>query len=198
MDEKFIRKYFRLAKQVGEDKNPCYSRKIGTIIVHPVENRILGTGYNGPPKRVFHCDHPEHLSVIVWPQLTEEEKKTSQTNTKDEFVRRYEGCGVCPRRIVGARSGDRLELCSCAHSEANAIINSAQSVYGSWMFCWCGCPCTECSKLIVNAGIATVCFLSRYPGGQPGAGSDFDFSGRQLLTWGGVRIIEMDYDDIPK
>jgi deoxycytidylate deaminase len=48
MNDKFVGKYMRLAKQIGEDKNPCHSRKIGVVVVDPVSNKILGTGYNGP------------------------------------------------------------------------------------------------------------------------------------------------------
>ena len=71
--DKFIHKYMHLAKNFGEDSNPCYSRKIGVIIVEPKINKIVATGYNGPPRGTPHCDSKKHLHIIVWPQLTETE-----------------------------------------------------------------------------------------------------------------------------
>ena len=73
LSDKFIKKYLRLAKFISEDQNPCYSRHVGAVIVDPVINKVVGTGYNGPPKDVPHCDSSEHLKNVVWPQLTQTE-----------------------------------------------------------------------------------------------------------------------------
>lgn len=145
----------RLAKLLGEDENPCYSRKIGVLIVDPKVNKIVGTGYNGPPRGVPHCDSPKHLKTVVWPQLSDVEKAGIQGSpeTVDEFVAQYQGCKTCPRRVIGAASGKRLELCSCAHAEANAIVNASQNLHGCMMFAYCLLPCIECTKLIINSGI---------------------------------------------
>jgi deoxycytidylate deaminase len=54
LSKKFVVKYMRLAKLVGEDQNPCYSRQIGTVLVKVYDDgssRIIATGYNGPPER---------------------------------------------------------------------------------------------------------------------------------------------------
>ena len=59
--EKFIGKYLRLAKQFGEDGNPCYSRSIGCVYVDPVSNAVAAMGYNGPPRGSKHCTDPEFL-----------------------------------------------------------------------------------------------------------------------------------------
>lgn len=45
------------------------------------------------------------------------------------------------------------------HAEANAIVNSARigfSIKNSKMYLTCGIPCSECAKLIINAGINEV------------------------------------------
>lgn len=45
------------------------------------------------------------------------------------------------------------------HSEANAIINAARigvSLKNSKIFLTCGLPCSDCAKLIINAGINEV------------------------------------------
>jgi dCMP deaminase len=183
---KFISKYMKLAKLLGEDQNPCYSRKIGVIIVDPKINKIVGTGYNGPPRGTPHCDSAIHLQNVVWPQLSESERNllTFKPITVEEFVDKYENCKTCPRKLIGAASGKRLELCSCAHAEANAIINASQNLYGCEMYAWCLLPCIECTKLIINAGIKKVFCLQ-----EP---VDYSVGSRYLFKQANVQIEELD------
>jgi dCMP deaminase len=172
LSPKFIKKYMRLAKIVAEDQNPCLSRSVGAVIVDPVENRVLSTGYNGPPRGTPHPDDPTYLSEVVWPQLTAKDKRFALVNAghmtkyvffdsydsskKKAFLSAYANSGICPRRAIGAQSGERLEICSCEHAEKCSIIQAGRSVWGTWMFCWCGVPCWDCTKLIINAGIKKV------------------------------------------
>lgn len=160
----------RLAKQVGEDNNPCPSRQIGVVIVDTHRNRIMGTGYNGPPAGTPHCDSYTFLNRFFWPQLTFEEKESirlmfgvdpsdrdiDHTKTRHKFSEKYDGCGSCPRRLIKAKSGERSELCSCQHAERNAITNACQDLTGCEMFCWCGVPCIQCTGSIINARISVV------------------------------------------
>jgi len=182
MKDKFVRKYMRLAKHVGEDMNPCYSRSIGVVIVDPQANKILGTGYNGPPRGVPHNDDPEYLAEVVWPQLTEQEKGNSDCANCGQFIQKYGNARICPRKAIGAPSGTRLELCSCAHAETNAIVNASDDLLGAEMFCWCGCPCQECTKLIINSGIKKVYIIDW--------GRDYSFGSRFLFAKAGVEVIE--------
>jgi dCMP deaminase len=199
MTPKFIKKYMRLARLVGSDQIHCLSRGIGSVIVNPIENRILGTGYNGPPKSVPHCDSYNYLEEIVYPQLSNEDKKYIFNDYKEittssyflksarDFADYYNGCKVCPRRLVGAKSGERLNLCSCAHSEQNAIINAAQSVFGSYLFCWCGPPCFDiCAKAIVNAGIIRVYALKTLDSAYN------ENKTRWLFSQAGVELFELE------
>jgi len=196
MNEKFIKKYLRMAKQVGEDSNPCYARQIGAIIVHPIENRILGTGYNGPPAGTPHCDTVPYLQEIVWPQLTNDEKDfasvpASYANDKMQrrwFLEQYGDCKRCPRRIVGAPSGKRPEICSCVHSEINAIINARQSVFDCHLIGWCGLPCIGCSTAIINAGIKKIICLKWK--------EDYSFQSRQILSWAQIVVEERDEESL--
>jgi dCMP deaminase len=183
--EKFIGKYMRLAKQLGEDQNPCYSRQIGVIIVDPIANKIVGTGYNGPPRGVPHCDSAEHLKNVVWPQLNHSEKSLIEFKpmTIEEFVDKYKDCKTCPRKLIGAPSGKRLELCSCVHAEANAIVNAAQNISGCIMFAYCLLPCIECTKLIINSGIKTVYCLKEE--------KDYSVGSRFLFEQASVEIFEL-------
>ena len=181
LNEKFIRKYLRMAKLVGEDSNPCPSRHVGVVVVEPDENRVLSTGYNGPPKGTPHTDDPRYLSDIVWPQLSQEDQAKLGVSTAQEYVAAYEGKGKCPRRLLGIPSGTRMELCSCEHGEKNSIANASQNIHGAWMICWCGVPCWDCSKLIINAGIAKLVCVSD-------GGPDYCAYSRWLLKHGGVEL----------
>ncbi len=189
LSDKFVRKYLRLAKLFGEESNPCYSRKIGAIVVDTKINKIVATGYNGPPRQTPHCDSAEHLENIVWPQLTEDEKSciSKDISTKEEFINKFAGCKTCPRKLIGAESGKRLELCSCAHAEVNCIVNASQNLYGCTMFCWCPLPCIECTKIIINSGIKEVhCFK------EP---KDYSIGSRYLFEKAGVNILEYNKED---
>ena len=182
-----------MAKFIGEDQNPCYSRKIGSVIVNPENGRVLGTGYNGPPKKVPHCDDPEYLEEVVWPQLTDEEKepwlKAIQPNSRvaekeywvGEFVRNCQG--QCPRRVIGAKSGERLTICSCRHSEFNAIVNAAQDLSGSYLFLWAPSPCDVCTGELINAGVKRIYCLDA---------PNYSHATDWLLRKAGVELIKVE------
>jgi deoxycytidylate deaminase len=165
MSPKFMRKYMRFAKLVGEDQNPCLSRGIGTVIVNPDTNKLLSIGYNGPARGVPHMDTYEALSEFIYPQLTPEDKlyisKCSgpggcNLENGVVFANQFRGCGTCPRKLVGAASGERLDLCGCVHSEVNACINAGCDLTGAYLFAYCGVPCINCTKEIINFGIKRV------------------------------------------
>lgn len=193
-----VKKYMRLAKKFGEDNNPCYSRKIGVVIVKPDNHRIVGMGYNSPPRNTPHCDEAEYLRDVVWPQLTQPEKDRFVNSTlvgsvlklidmeddelRDYAVHIHAGCKICPRKLIGAESSKRLEICTCVHGEANAITNSTSDLIGCVMFCWCPLPCVECTKLIIQAGIKKVFCWS--------AERDYSFSSRWLFHKADVEIHE--------
>ena len=206
LSERWVKKYMRVARNFGEDDNRCYSRHIGVVIVDPVNNKILATGLNGPPPDVPPCDSREYLEEIVWPQLSYEERRFSLSRfgermenplsretilepdeAKGLFLKNAENCGQCPRKLVGAKSGERLELCSCAHGETNAINNANGNISGAWMFCACGVPCWDCSKAIIRAKISRV-----YAVDDPSYanhGKDYSFGSRWLLKQANVELI---------
>jgi hypothetical protein len=182
----FVRKYMITAKLFGELKNPCYSRKIGVVIVNDRLTKVISMGYNGPPRNAPHCDSPEHLKTIFLPQLTEEDKcKIDPNFDEEEFIKNHAYEKQCPRKILGCKSGERLELCSCAHAEANAIVNASADLNGSHMFAWCTLPCIECTKLIINSGIRKLFCLSNKD-------KDYSIGSRFLFEKCSVDIVELD------
>lgn len=196
MNNRKISHYMRMAKFVGEDDNKCLSRSIGVVAVDPSNNHVLATGYNGPPRKNPRCDDPEYLEQVVWPQLSDEEKRNAlgtyhkdiDPSERGMFCKQYGNRCMCPRRVVGAPSGQRLELCSCAHAEKNAITNATADLEGAYLFCFCGVPCFDCSKYVVNAGIDT-CFTLK-------SGGDYSHGSRYMLRKGRVKLVELEDDEI--
>jgi dCMP deaminase len=71
----------------------------------------------------------------------------------------------CLRDRLKVPSGERHELCRGLHAEQNAIIQAARhgvSLVGADMFCTLH-PCSICLKMIINAGIRSVCYRGGYP-----------------------------------
>lgn len=168
------KKWMRLAKSVRDVESPCYSKQIGVVIVDPNTNSLVSSGHNGPPQGCPPNDDPDYLRNVVWPQLTLEEKKLMVYQaipkttpsfpsellkgvSSEDLICESFGCKkTCPRKIVGAERGRRLELCTCIHGEVDAITRANRNVSGCYMMCYCGVPCIECTKVIINAGIDSV------------------------------------------
>lgn len=113
------------------------------------DKMILSTGYNGTPKGIEHCTEG--------------------------------GCQRCTSRHLGRiKSGVYSEPCVCAHSEENAIVQAAYngtSTRGAILYTTFT-PCTNCAKLIINAGIVEVVARIKYP----------DDVGTDLLKKAGVKL----------
>jgi dCMP deaminase len=78
-------------------------------------------------------------------------------------VRHCEEVG-CLRQDTSVPSGTRHELCRGLHAEQNAIIQAAYhgiSITGSTLYCT-NKPCVICSKMLINAGIRTICYDQGY------------------------------------
>ena len=202
LSEKFVKKYMRMAKQVGEDQNPCYSRQLGVVLVKVYpdgDSRVVATGYNGPPKHTPHCDSRDYLEDIFWTQLTREERTKAcnyfeigldgwEAIRRDSFLKKATGCRTCPRKIIGAKSGERTELCSCEHAERNAIYNATEDLHGCWAFCWCGVACWDCTKALINNGIKR-CFFIEDASYARNGGTDYSFGSRWLFQRACVEIV---------
>lgn len=172
-----LKKWMRLANFVKENENPCLSRQIGVIIVDPRADVVVSTGHNGPPQDLPACDDSDYLQRVVLPQLGNDELKCAvddmgltEKERKDIFVQRYANCGTCPRKLIGALSGQRLELCTCIHGETDAIAKAGRNLSDCWMVCACGVPCIECTKVILESRLEAVVALDH------GKGTQVDYS----------------------
>jgi dCMP deaminase len=71
----------------------------------------------------------------------------------------------CLREVLGVPSGERQEICRGSHAEANAIAQAARmgiATDGATIYCTHE-PCSLCTKVILNAGIARVVYMREYP-----------------------------------
>ncbi|MFH1242133.1 MAG: cytidine/deoxycytidylate deaminase family protein [Pseudomonadota bacterium] len=78
-------------------------------------------------------------------------------------LRHCEDAG-CLREDSSIPSGERHELCRGLHAEQNAIIQAAYHgipIAGSIIYCT-NKPCAICTKMLINAGIKTICYEEGY------------------------------------
>lgn len=133
--------FYGVAAQAARNSK-CFSRRIGAVLVR--DNSILGTGYNSPPRGVPTCDHRWLLDKSL--------------NTRPERNFKYL-VGKCPRKVLGYRSGEGMELCPASHAEESAIVNCARmgiATKDASLYLTCGTPCSKCAIKIINSGIQEV------------------------------------------
>ncbi len=126
-----INYYLDIAETVAE-RGTCLRRNFGAIIVK--NDQIVSTGYVGAPRGRQNCSD----------------------------------LGYCTRTKLNVPRGERYELCRSVHAEMNAIIHAARVDMLDAVLYLVGkevdtgeyvknaCPCSLCTRLIINAGISTV------------------------------------------
>jgi len=73
--------------------------------------------------------------------------------------------GGCPRCNELAPGGTRLDECLCSHAEENAITQAAYhgvALRGGTVYTTFA-PCLQCTKMIINSGLAEVVYQADYP-----------------------------------
>lgn len=123
--------YLDIAETVAE-RGTCLRRNFGAIIVK--NDQIISTGYAGAPRGRKNCTD----------------------------------VGYCTREQLNVPRGQRYEICRSVHAEMNCIIHAPREQmmdstlylvgkeYETGEYVKGACPCTICTRLIINAGIATV------------------------------------------
>ncbi len=129
-------RYFIEIAKVVSSRSTCIRRKYGSVIAK--DNVIISTGYNGSPKGMTNCSDID----------------------------------VCKRKELNVPPGERYELCEGVHAEQNAIINGAPDRMKDATIYIAGTeveetgfadgrPCLLCRRMIQNAQIKEVVFLTR-------------------------------------
>lgn len=135
--------FFKVCNTISENSK-CLSRKIGAILVR--NKSIICTGYNGPPRGVPHCDFSRYIKdAYLFPKI-----KGADIGKLGE---------VCPRAIMGFKSGEGLDFCPAGHAERNVLVTAARSGINTnhcTMYMNCAIPCKDCLIEIINAGIKEI------------------------------------------
>ncbi len=137
--------FLRLCVAVATNSR-CMSRQIGAVLVK--DRSVVATGYNGPARGIPHCGE-DRLKYDHY--LQERMTKSLEPVIKD--------AGVCPRRMLGYKSGEGLDWCTAAHAERNTICNAARlgvSTLGTSLYMNDQVPCKDCVIELINAGIVEV------------------------------------------
>lgn len=126
---------------IWEDRSTCSRNHVGAVLAK--DGRHIGSGYNGAPAGLPHCEHPvTTFEPVNW-------------GRKPPDV---------PGWPLGAVPPDS-EGCKIAiHAEANAIAYSARdgiSLVGATIYTTLS-PCYACSQLIIAAGLDRVVYNRRY------------------------------------
>lgn len=132
--------YYNICKQVARNSK-CLSRRIGAILVR--DKRIIASGYNGPAAGIPRCDARWHID----------------DRFKEEYDCLAEKEGICPRRVLGFKSGEGLKVCVAVHAEENTILMCAKegiSAENTTMYMTCGVPCKECLNKIIQVGVKEI------------------------------------------
>lgn len=148
--------YFYNICNVVASNSKCFSRKIGCIIVK--DKTIIGSGYNGPPRGIPKCD--ERWGGNKDWNLIE------IANSKGYFIEKEKPStwvNKCPRQVLGAKSGEFLDICLAGHGERNTLINCARmgiETRGCKLYMNCGISCTPCMIEIINSGVEEIIVTS--------------------------------------
>ncbi|RLD64790.1 MAG: hypothetical protein DRI84_08165 [Bacteroidetes bacterium] len=162
--------YYNVAVQAARNSK-CLSRKIGAILVK--DKAIISTGYNGPPRGIPTCDNRWYID--------------EQFNDKYGPKGRDETCDICPRYVLGAKSGELTEICVAAHAEENAVLACARegiSTKGAIMYMTCSIPCFRCMIKIINAGISELIMTGT---------KTYDYNTMYLLSNSDVKVRLYDF-----
>jgi len=138
--------YLEICNVVAK-KSSCLSRQVGSVLVR--DKSIISTGYNGPPRGVPHCNERYLVdNKLRWAM-------THKGLSPDD--KKYHN--ICPRQVLGFKSGLGLHLCQASHSERNACINAARngiSTKGTMLYMSCGIPCKDCLVELINFGVEEI------------------------------------------
>lgn len=106
----------------------CSRDQVGAVIVDR-NNKVIGEGYNGPPRNFWHAEQP----CVKW-------------------------CNRSLMAQSGERHGLALDYADCPslHAEANALLMADRSLCDRGTIFVTSHVCFGCAKLIANSGLIAV------------------------------------------
>lgn len=148
----------------------CVRDQVGAVIVDS-RNRIIATGYNGPPTGFPHndekCDRWCSRANPTWEWATTDPSATPVSVDQDDdgvLTDRETGQTIDdPYLFFTSRGYRKIEHvspcyddCSSAHAEINALSVCDRSVREGGTLYVTSQICFQCAKVIANSGVATV------------------------------------------
>lgn len=137
-----------MARELAQ-RSLCDRDKVGALICD-ANNKVIGEGYNGPPKGFWHAHQP----CARW-------CRRSQVGTDD---------AVFPETI----SRDYSD-CPSLHAEANALITSDRTLRAGGTLYVTSHVCIGCAKLIANSGLKCVIVITDDDRTYRDSASSYDF-----------------------
>lgn len=143
--------YMALADSVRARAN-CLGSEVGAVLV--LNNRVIGTGYNGTPADFDNCRDGGCL-------------RCSEHFKKREAEKAAEGAAYDsphPETVAGKA----LDVCFCVHAEQNALLSGARhgipvadaTLYTTHQ------PCFSCLKESIQAGVTRIVYLVPWYGAK--------------------------------
>jgi len=184
--------HFMKEAKLWMERSKCLSRQIGAVLVQG--KHVIATGYNGPPSGVPHCDRRDDTGRYM-------EEGIVLATSDGEHV------NTCPRQRMGFKSGEGMEHCVAVHAEINPIMQAARegcSTVGATLYAYCGTPCVNCMKEIIQAGIKRIVCLGKsgssyapIKDGDNPTKKDYNFPlSEQLCEVAGIQLDVISEEDI--
>ena len=147
MSNKWDRYFYGISEAVSKNSS-CLSRQIGAVLVR--DQSVIATGYNGPPRDIPHCDSLDRREYLI------EKLKLTGLDVSNMRAKLDE----CPRKILGYKSGEGLDICIAAHAERNLLNQCARlgvSAQGAVLYMNAKIlPCKECFLELIQCGVKEV------------------------------------------
>jgi dCMP deaminase len=144
--------YFMAIAKLISTRSTCSSRPVGCVVVR--DNRILVSGYNGPPSGAPHC--------------------SERGSGADIF---------CQRRQTGVPDEKKHDFCPSIHAEDNAVRLAKDlgvPLTGAALYITLA-PCIRCVSLLREAGIRRVFFELRYQSIDPSRDAAWEAEAKQTF-----------------
>jgi dCMP deaminase len=137
--------------EVVAKKSDCFRAKHGAVIVSP-DNRIIATGYNGPPASYF---------------KSERDFFDCRAYCSRAALNEYDPC---------------YDNCPSIHAESNAVAWADRSAMRGGTIYVNGWPCLTCTKLMANCGLDRIVVKSNYETPYRDEDPIFDFMANVKMT----------------